>query len=161
MSEELRSRGYSVLDINKHIREHGLLDERDEARDTYSVDIDGLNLSLEEYRHEDNTIFMDSHLSHCTDCSAIIVMRCHPDTLADRLRARGYSEEKVRENVQAEILDVILCEATESDIPVYEIDCTECTVAESADVAESIIRGDGDSHLPGKTDWTEEMDIWF
>ena len=63
--------------------------------------------------------------------------------------------------MQAEVLDVILCEATESDIPVYEVDCTSCTVSESADAVEKIVKGDGADYLPGKTDWSGEMDRWF
>ena len=68
---------------------------------------------------------------------------------------------KVRENVQAEVLDVILCEAAESEIPVYEVDCTSSSVPESADSVEKILNGDVSDYLPGKTDWSGEMDRWF
>ncbi len=47
ISKELRSRGYSVIDMNEHIREHGLLRQFDEERNTYEVDLDELNDSLE------------------------------------------------------------------------------------------------------------------
>ena len=50
VSAELRSRGYKVVDMNDHLRKHGLLGERDEGRDTYNVDMEALNDSLEEYR---------------------------------------------------------------------------------------------------------------
>ena len=83
------------------------------------------------------------------------------DVLAKRLEARGYGPDKVRENVQAEVLDVILCEATESEIPVYEVDCTSSSVSESADSVEKILNGDVSDYLPGKTDWSGEMDRWF
>ena len=49
VSAELRSRGYHVVDSNDHIRSKGLLGELDVARDTYEVDLDLLNDSLEEY----------------------------------------------------------------------------------------------------------------
>lgn len=50
VSAELRKRGYEVVDINEHLRSHGLLGEKDVPRDTYNVDMDALNASLEEYR---------------------------------------------------------------------------------------------------------------
>lgn len=161
MSEELRKRGYEVLDVNKHLRENNLLGERDPARDTYNVDIDALNASLEPYRKKDGIVFMDSHLGHMCDCSRIIVLRCDPEVLAERLRKRGYSDAKVLENVQAEVLDVILCESTASDIPVNEIDCTRGTPAEAADIIERIVKSDAEIYTPGCVDWSGEMEEWF
>ena len=161
VSAELRSRGYDVIDMNAHIREHGLLGKLDVARDTHEVDLEALNDSLDGIRAEDGIHFMDSHLSHFMDCRGIIVLRCRPSVLAKRLEARGYGPEKVRENVQSEILDVILCEATESDIPVFEVDCSDCDVSDSADAIEKIVKGESEDYLPGKTDWSEEMEEWF
>lgn len=114
------------------MKAHGLLTEKDVRRNTYDVDVERFNDSLEEFRESGENIFIDSHLAHLCDCSYIVVLRCHPDVLAERLRARGYPEAKVTENVQAEVLDVILCEATDSDIPVAEIDCTAGDPSETA-----------------------------
>ena len=161
LSAELRSRGYNVIDGKEHIKAHGLLGELDVERDTHEVDLDALNDSLEEFRNSKELYILDSHLSHFMDCSGIIVLRCHPDILAERLRARGYFEQKVCENVQSEVLDVILCEATDSDIPVWEVDCSRDGIAVSADSIEEILIGESDDYLPGKTDWSQEMDKWF
>ena len=161
VSEELRSRGYDVVDGKRFIIEHGLMGELDEVRDTHEVDLDLLNDALEPFRSSDDLVILDSHLSHFMDSHGIIVLRCAPGVLAERLGARGYGPDKVRENVQAEVLDVILCEATESDIPVFEVDCTSCSVADSADAVEQIVKGMGEDYLPGKTDWSAEMDRWF
>lgn len=161
LSAELRARGHEVVDGKSFIRDNGLLGEYDADRDTYEVDLEALNDALEPLRADPSTYLMDSHLSHFMDSSGIIVLRCAPEVLAMRLRSRGYSEAKVRENVQAEILDEILCEATETDIPVGEVDCTGMSVAETADAVEQILKGDVSDYLPGKTDWSEEMDRWF
>ena len=161
VAEELRSRGREVVDLSKHIRENGLLGELDEARDTREVDLDDLNDSLGAYRERGGTVFMEGHLSHFMDCGCIIVLRCHPKVLAERLRARGYGEEKVRENVQSEVLDVILCEAAGSDIPVREVDCTSSSAAEAADKILSIAGGEAEGFLPGSVDWSSEMEEWF
>ncbi len=161
VSAELRSRGYDVIDMNEHIRSHGLLGDLDASRDTHEVDLDALNDSLQPYRDSDGLHLMDSHLSHFMDCSGIIVLRCDPEILYKRLKARGYSEEKVLENVQSEVLDVILCEATDSDIPVYEVDCSGGDPSVSADSVEKILKGEITDYLPGKTDWSQGMDKWF
>ena len=149
-----------MIDANEHLRSRGLLGERDDARDTYNVDMEAFNASLQEYRDSPEIIFIDSHLAHQCDCSRIIVLRCHPDVLAQRLRARGYSEAKVRENVQAEVLDVILCEATDSDIPVNEIDCTAKPVSEVANLISKAVDGE-DICQPGSVDWSQRMEEWF
>jgi adenylate kinase len=161
VSAELRRRGYEVVDANEHLRAHGLLTEKDVPRDTFNVDMDAFNDSLEEYRRKDGIVFIDSHLSHGTDCSRIIVLRCRPSVLADRLRKRGYSEAKVRENVQAEVLDVILCEATDTDIPVNEFDCSEGSPSDAVDFIERILNGETELGLPGRVDWSGEMEEWF
>ena len=161
VSKELRSRGYSVIDMNEHIRSNGLLGGLDASRDTHEVDLDSLNDSLQDYRDSPELYLMDSHLSHFMDCSGIIVLRCEPEVLAKRLESRGYSCEKVLENVQSEVLDVILCEATDTDIPVFEVDCSHSDVSVTADSIEEILKGKTDDYLPGKTDWSQEMDRWF
>ena len=160
LAEELRSRGYDVLDLNEHIRSNGLLEEKDEARDTYCVDVDALDISLEKYR-TDGVLFIEGHFSHCVECDSAIVLRCSPGTLAERLRARGYSENKVAENVQAEILDVILCEAAETGVPVCELDSSEDEIKGIADKAEDFIKGNTDKYRPGNIDWTGELEKWF
>lgn len=160
LAEELRRRGYDVLDLSEHIRSNGLLGEKDGPRDTYCVDIDALDLSLEGYR-TGSTVFIEGHFSHCVGCDAVIVLRCGPDTLAERLRARGYREGKVAENVQAEILDVILCESAETGVPVCELVSSGHSTAELADSVEDIIRGNTDKYRPGNVDWTGELEKWF
>jgi len=160
LAEELRSRGYEVLDINEHVRNNGMLGERDESRDTYSVDMDALDLSLESYR-ERLMILTEGHYAHSTGCDTVIVLRCCPDVLAKRLKERGYSQAKITENVQAEILDVILCEASELDVPVFELNTSSDSVSGLADKAEYIIKGNTDKYRPGNVDWMEELEKWF
>lgn len=161
LSEELRKRGHDVVDGKEFIKSNGLLGEYDEERDTFEVDLDDLNDALEGFRQSPDVVILDSHLSHFMDSSGIIVIRCSPDVLATRLNERGYSDAKVRENVQAEILDEILCEASETDIPIAELDSSNISVSELADMAEKVICGNWEDYLPGGVDWSQEMDRWF
>jgi adenylate kinase len=91
----------------------------------------------------------------------VIVLRCSPGILAGRLQERGYAETKVKENVQAEILDVILCEACETEAQVCELDSSGVSSAVLADKVEDIIKGNIDKYRPGNIDWTEELEKWF
>ena len=47
---------------------------------------------------------------------------------------RGYSDRKVEENILAEILDSQIIEATERGIRTYEVDATELSPEEVADI---------------------------
>ena len=157
VAEELRRRGHDVLDLKSYIADSGLRGEYIEEMDTYDVDTDLLRESLRGSDHE----IAEGHLSHFLDADMCIVMRCHPDVLAQRLRDRGYAEGKVRENVEAELLDVILCEAVDSGVPVFAVDTTSSTASLAADAVEAIMRGETDGRLPGDVSWAEEMDRWF
>ena len=157
VSKVLRDRGYDVLDMTQYIKDNDLREDYDAERDTYDVDVDRLNDLLLDRK---DCIF-EGHLSHFLDVDMIIVLRCHPDTLAQRLRARGYSDSKVRENVEAEVLDVILCESVDSGIPTFAVDTTSCGAESAADAIEDIMKGKTDNNLPGDISWSSEMDKWL
>lgn len=158
-AEVLRSKGYEIIDLSAFIAGNGLLGELDEERDTREVDIDKMRRLFS--RRNRLSAVVEGHLSHCLRCDIVVVLRCHPDVLAERLRSRGYAEGKVRENVQAEILDIILCEADDSKARVFEIDTTKLTPRETAGRMEDIIRGKGNPRVPGGTDWSAETERWF
>ncbi|MGI6471900.1 MAG: adenylate kinase family protein [Candidatus Methanomethylophilaceae archaeon] len=160
LGKKLSESGRNVIFLNDFIKENNLLDEYDEVADSYDVDTDELNLALKEYQNDDVLYYVEGHLSHFVKSSKIIVMRCNPEVLAGRLKKRNYSEEKIRENVQAEILDVILCESVSSDISVYELDSTSQPVGELVESVIKIENNQGD-YRPGKVDWTGSMEEWF
>ena len=58
VSEELRSRGYDVVDGKRFIIEHGLMGALDEARDTHEVDLDLLNDALEPFRASEGLVIL-------------------------------------------------------------------------------------------------------
>jgi adenylate kinase len=79
-----------------------------------------------------------------------------------RLKSRGYSEEKVRENIEAEALDVILVEAFEWCKKVFEIDTTGKGIEETGQDIEKIIdhilsgsEEELSEYKPGSIDWID------
>lgn len=69
---------------------------------------------------EGETLLIDGHLSHLLPVDAIILIRCHPSLLKQRLSQRDYSESKVEENVECELIGVISAECLER--PCLEMD---------------------------------------
>ena len=156
----LRQR-YRVIDIHSYAEEHGLFESFDEDAGSFIVDTDRLNDSILS-ESIDGIVFLDGHLAHFVDCDKIIVLRCEPHIIRDRLKARGYDDRKVLENVQTEVLDIILSESVDSGIDTYEIDCTSLTPEEVAGKIEIIINGgDTTDTAPGGVDWSMEMGEWF
>lgn len=153
---------FKVIDMHEYAEANGLFEGFDEDAGSYEVDVERLNSSFQKSTDDDGIVFMDGHLAHFVDCDMIIVLRCDPRRIRERLKLRGYDERKVSENVQAEVLDVILSESVETGNRVYEIDCTDLSPEETADRIERIvILGEVDDALPGNVDWSGEMEEWF
>ncbi len=94
--------------------------------------------------------------------SFVLVLRCHPEELKKRLKKRGYSTKKIKENVEAEALDYCTQMARQNYKAVFEIDTTNKKPKETFEKALKIIYGtsqgddvDFSSYLekqsPGKT----------
>lgn len=159
VGKALSERGHEVLEVNDLAKEKKLLGRLDRGRSTREVDI----VALDEALRKDglrNVIFV-GHLSHLLSVDLILVLRCRPSIIGERLRVRGYSETKIRENVEAEALDVILVEAVETGREVLEVDVTSLGLEEVADAIEEILAGEREKYAIGHIDWSEEVLGWF
>lgn len=103
----------------------------------------------------DGDVVLEGHTAHLLPADVIVVLRASPAALRKRLGERGWSEAKVRENVEAEALDVILVEALETRRKVYEIDTTGMTPEQARDAVLEALRGT-DRYAPGGVDFSEE-----
>lgn len=63
---------------------------------------------------------IDGHLAHFIPVDALIVVRCKPSELRVRLSERGYSEEKIRANVEVEMLGGPWNDLLDDVRPIYE-----------------------------------------
>ncbi|NYT05302.1 MAG: AAA family ATPase [Methanomicrobiales archaeon] len=144
----LLRRGYPVTHAGDTIDRYVL--EEDARRDTKVVDTDrwaGEFVPVEG--------FVEGHLSHLLAADAVVVLRCRPDVLAERLRARGYRQAKIRENADAEALDVILVETLEHHPGghIFEVDTTACPAETIADMIEDFMKGKRAPQY-GSVDWS-------
>lgn len=152
-ARELERRGFRVVHVHDTVEDYVV--GKDPERNTRVVDVERW---AKEIGHFDGII--EGHIAHHLPCDRLVVLRCRPDILEARLASREYSEAKIRENMEAEALDVILIETLETYPPehIYEIDTTSLSVEETADRIEEFIRGRGaPSH--GTVDWSGFLEM--
>ena len=111
------------------------------------IDIERLSSYVDELiRDCDEKLIFEGHLSHlCNGATKVIVLRVRPEVLEERLKARDYSDAKIRENLEAEALGVCSAEAYEKyGDDVYELDVTDLSVDEAVSLVENVILNGGD-----------------
>ncbi len=125
--------GVVLESVEQLAERHGCIGDVDPVDGARPVDLDALSASLggEWSAPPDEITVIDGHLSHHLPVDAVIVLRCSPNVIEDRLRARGYSEAKISENCEWELLGGAWNEAR-GDIPWIEFDS-------SLDSAEQIV----------------------
>jgi len=148
----LARRGYHVVDLDAAAAEMGLTEAGEDG--TVLVDVEALARGL----HVSTKVaFLKGHYAHRMPANLIVVLRCHPEELWRRLAARGWPVAKVRENVEAEAIDVILQEAVAQGPPVFEVDTTAKPAEAAATEVLDVLRGTVAGHEPGRRDWSEEV----
>ena len=163
VSEVLIKEGYDVVDLNKVAVEKQFLISIDEDRDSKIVDIDKLNKHITKNYNKKDIVFIDGHLSHLLDAAdKVIILRCHPKILKKRLSAKNWKKEKIIENLQSEILDIILCESAErySRENIFEIDTTKNDINSVAECIVEIVKNNFEhmkKYNMGNIDWSEEI----
>ena len=147
-----------VISVNALVEEAQAVAGFDEVRNTVEVDIDKLADAVAKLEGD---ALIEGHLSHLLDVDVAIVMRCSPTVLRNRLSSKGWSEEKIAENIEAEAVDVVLFEALEAAPVVCEIDITHMTPAAAAEAVEEILAGESEKYPVGDVDWSQEVLGWF
>ena len=134
VARELVRGGWAVLDVAEYATTEGFVVEEDVERGSLVLDEEAIAEALAaETTWPDGPIVLDGHVAHLLPVEATVVLRCDPIVLYERLRGRGWSEPKVRENVEAEALSVIAEEAEGERVA--EIDTTR---REPLDVAREV-----------------------
>jgi adenylate kinase len=158
-----KRRGWKVIYLNELIKDEHLYTEVDEKRDAVIADMELVRKRLAEITdgRENEVIILESHLAHHIS-DVVIVLRTYPPELETRLKTRGYSEEKIKENIEAEALDVILVEAFEWCKKVFEINTTGKSIEEVGQdietIIDNILNGNEEElseYKPGSIDWID------
>ena len=110
---------YKLINLNDIIIKKKLYSGYDKKLKSYVVDMKKVNkLKFDE------DVLIDSHLSHFMKADKIIVLRCKPEELEKRLKKRKYFKEKIRQNIESELIGLISWEARKYNKLVFDIDTT-------------------------------------
>ena len=137
---------YKVIHINELVKEMGFYDGVDEERDCLIADTEKINNYIQEKHKkllENEVLIIEGHFSHLFNPDAVIVLKTDTSVLKKRLEEKGFNKPKIEENIEAEIMDVILVEATEvlKGLKLNIIDTTETSVKDVAKSIKEIIEG--------------------
>ena len=153
IGDELSRRGHAVVHLTLTVGPYVI--GEDEERDAEIIDTDRW---AAEFVPVDG--FVEGHIAHLLPCDRIVVLRCRPDELEKRLSQRKYKKKKIRENADAEALDVCLIETVENFKPaqILEIDTTGHDAACGADRIEAFVRGEIPADF-GHIDWSGYLEV--
>jgi adenylate kinase len=138
-----------IISLNKLVISSNLPFEFDKERKTYIVDFQiFLPLVLQKINEiileNPQFLIIESHFSDIIPdkfIDYIFILRCDPDELKKRLQKRNYDLNKIKENVQAEILGNCANYFVNKhlDKPLLEIDTTNLTIEVVAKTMKNII----------------------
>jgi len=155
------------ISLNKLAIEQGFIKKYDEKRATHVIDFKRLiPYLIKEIKTQSEKpleiLIVEGHFSDIIPDELIdfaIILRCHPDILAARLKARDYKKEKIIENVQAEILANCLNYFLQKKLkePLLEIDTSHISIHDLALLIIGLIKGkkNKEEFKIGKIDWLE------
>ena len=156
-----------IIHLNFLVNKYKNLWEYDNFRKTKIIDIDKLNEIVDNYIYtkisNNNIILIEGHLSHLLKgVDKVILLRLHPLELKKRLKKRKWEKNKIKENIESEILDIILCECIEnfSNSDIFEIDTTGKEIKDIYNIIDCIIKNNFKiypKYLIGKIDWSNEI----
>lgn len=99
---------FTYINIGKLITEKKLYTEWNEEFDVPEFDEDQVIETLNPIINEGGAI-LDFHSAYFVPedwVKFVVLLRCDNTILFDRLKARGYSEKKIKENIECEIMEV-------------------------------------------------------
>ena len=158
LAREAAAAGWRVVDVKAWAAQAGCVVGHDP--DDQADVIDVARLARQLPRDDGGRVAYEGHLAHLLPVDAVWVVRCDPAVLRGRLEERGYPAAKVRENLEAEALDLILQEALGQHRRVVQRDGTRRhpkeLFAAFADVALDSLKGPDLEPV----DWSDQLPLW-
>ncbi|QEE14927.1 adenylate kinase family protein [Promethearchaeum syntrophicum] len=150
VAKKLKDNNFSIISLGDFVIQNNLFCEEDKKRDTKIIDEEKINSFFSKYLSNNKfsiPIIIESHYADIIDlpCEIAIILRCHPQILEKRLQSRNYSPEKIRENIQAELLGDSTSHMLEREDliekgSIFEINSSNLTIEETANKIAEIIQ---------------------
>jgi adenylate kinase len=151
-----------LIAVNDLVVEKQIYNGYDEEKGYKVVDLHALSKEIKlvlKYSNNERVI-VEGHLAHYFDedelVETVIVLRSRPDILRKRLDIRKWNDSKIRENLEAEALDICTFEAVEiHGKNVNELDTSDLSVEDVAEIIIEILN-DKKYFPPGKINFLED-----
>ncbi len=162
ISSLLSKSGFNVFDLNKIAINNNLIDGFDEKRNSKILDLSKIDDFVKNNLLCEDIVFIEGHSSHLLkNVDKVIILRCHPKELEKRLKLKGWKIDKIKENIEAEALDVILSESYElfCEKDIFEIDTTKKNIDQIYGFIKEIYKNKFEpikKYKIGSIDWSEE-----
>jgi adenylate kinase len=152
--------GLKFIDVPELVERRKLYLEYDVGSRAYLVDLRRLSAAAgSELRGGGVLASVYAFKPRGVKVSLVIVLRMRPTMLLEVLRGRGYTDEKIRENVSAELIDQPLIEAIQKfGRRVVQLDATGADLEDLARRAAEAIRSRGLKQLDLRIDWISELE---
>lgn len=152
-----------VIELGQVVKEKHFHYGEDVERRTLIADIESLQDYLSKrIQQTEKPLVVIGHFADLVpkeSLKVLVVLRCHPVTLAQRLSDRQWSSKKIVENIQAELLG----ECTSQSLAhhefnqIFEIDTTNFTIEAVVTHIKKIIAGEGRQFMVGKISWLSTL----
>ena len=159
----LKKKGFIVVDLKQVAFDNDFIIGIDKERNSRIVDIKKLDRYIKKKFFSEDIVFIEGHIAHLLTCiDKIIILRLHPSKLKEILVNRDWKKDKIRENIEAEILDVILCEAVDihTDKKCFEIDGTKRSINDIVNCILELVDNkfkNMKKYKIGEIDWSDEI----
>ncbi len=122
------------------------------------VNVNNLNSSIRDLEWE----IAEGNFSHRLNViDKAIVLRCDPVVLAKRLKERNYSNQKIRENLEAEAMGIIFSETMKyyGNENLIQLDTTQKSAKECAEIITNYINNN--IKVEEEIDYSERILDWY
>lgn len=143
---------YRYVSLNEMVIQSGI-GEKDDNRKTIAVDLDVIKELVDDMVLKDAVV--EGIMAYAITNDVCIVLRCHPDTLRERLAIKKWGGKKIDENIEAEKIGYITVDALDRNNEVFEVDTTGKSINEVADICAHIAARRDSKYLAGKIDWLD------
>ena len=114
--KELKGLDFKNINIGKLVNEKKLYKNWNKEFNVPEFDDEMINKELEPYLNDGGVIldFLSNYFFPEKDINLVVLLRCNNTELYDRLKARGYNDKKITENIDCEIMEVTSEEVRDS-----------------------------------------------
>ena len=149
------------IDLPELVERRRLYSKYDERSGAYLVDLRKLSATAgSELREGGVLASVYAFKPRGIKVSYAIVLRMRPTRLLNVLRSRGYPDEKIKENVSAELIDQPYIEAIQKfgKGKVAQLDATSADLEQLAKRAAEAIRSRNLKNLDQRIDWIADLE---